>query len=327
MANLYGWQPDPDGVKSILADRDTPVYHVSSSDRKALGVGKTSLRMGTDKKPVVLFDALLPLEPDWNRGAQGIGDCVSWGFELAATLCVATDVMWAGASWAWKGEYATEPIYGGSRVEARGRSRGGWSDGSYGGAAAKWLTKWGALLRIDYSLATSNKEHDLRKYSSNKAKQWGNYGCGGESDKDKLDEVARETPVRRAYLVTSFEDAASAIESGYPVAVCSMQGLGSRDSDGFAPPRGTWAHCMCFSGVRYDKPGLLCTNSWGNSWGTSAPLPGVESNAVKACSAWVDARTCDRMLKQEDSYVLTVIDGLERREIDWSKGWEIHGRN
>ena len=286
--------------------------------------------MGTDTPPVILADALIACHPTWKRDKQGIGDCVSHGFEFGCTVVHAVDIILKRLHWLWNGPYATEPIYGGSRVEARGLrpGQGGWSDGSYGGAAAKWLTKWGALLRQDYSGATGNLEHDLRVYSPKKASQWGNWGCGGQADAEKLDVIAKERPVKSAHLVKSFAEAAASIENGYPVPVCSNQGFGSRGKDGFAPPSGEWMHCMCFAGVRYDIPGLLLVNSWGNSWGTTAPFypanyPHVE---IVKCSAWVKADVATRMLAAwEDSFALAGIDGLKRREIDWSRGWEIAG--
>lgn len=329
MANphMFGWVDDPEAVSAVLADPAVAVSAMTPEDERALGVAATESRMETNRAPIILFDALLPLEPKWKRGRQGIGDCVSWGFELGATLVVAVDIMLNRAPWRWRGEYATEPIYGGSRVEV-GNRRLGRGDGSVGAWAAQWLTKWGAVLRLDYSLATGNPEHDLRKYSAQKAKDWGWNGCGGGADGGKLDAVAKETPVREAKQTTTFAQAAAAIESGYPVPVCSGQGLSQRGTGGWARPQGSWSHCMLFAGARYDKPGLLVTNSWGNSWGTSAPFYPADYPhlSVLQCSAWVDAATCERMLRGGDSFALTGIDGLVRREIDWSRGWDIKGR-
>ncbi len=316
---LCGYKPRPKDAEAIVKDTDVRVYEYSSRQDTSLG----PMRGNT----VLLFDSLLRLAPNWRRGAQGIGDCVSWGYELGCTLLTATDIVLKQKPWEWRGEFATEPIYGGSRVEARGVRAGGWSDGSYGAAAAKWLTKWGALLRSDYSIRTGQEAHNLTAYSSKKAKSWGNYGCGGQRDKNALDEVARETPVKSAYLVRSFEQAAKAIENGYPVVVCSMYGFGSRGADGFAQKRGSWAHCMCFTGVRYDKPGLLLTNSWGNSWGTRAPFyPRDYYPEVKKCSAWISARNATGMLKGGDSYALSDIRGLKRREIKWEELFIMPGR-
>jgi len=323
MSRLFGYTPNPEETEWILSDPDVPVWTMSPGDSAKIA------KQSRDGQPIILFDALRPLHPNWKRGAQGIGDCVSWGFELCCTLATAVDIYVDKEPWAWKGEYATEPIYGGSRAEARGKTTAGYSDGSYGGAAAKWLTKWGALRRVDYSLRTGDPEHNLLRYDAKKAKSWGNYGCGGKNDKSLLDNVAKEYPVKEAYLCTKYEDAVSAIENGWPIAVCSGQGLGQRNRDGFAPPYGSWSHCLACTGVRYDKPGLLITNSWGNSWGLQNPFgPGLDDYwpEVVKCSAWVDANTVERMLRQQDSYIITGVNGLERREIDWSQGWEIGGR-
>lgn len=166
-----------------------------------------------------------------------VHNCVSWGWAHGADVHLA--VLWKlGVSSEWK-PAATEAIYGGSRVEAEGVSFGGWSDGSYGGSAAKWVRDWGLLFRQPYEGV------DLTKYSAQRAKQWGAYGNGGQGDNGKLDAVAKKHPVRHVALVTSFDEAAAAITSGYPVPVCSGQGFSKvRDQDGFARPSGSWAHCF-----------------------------------------------------------------------------------
>lgn len=319
MKNQFGWSPNPEGVAQIVSDPEVPVYEMTGEQLAAMATA------GDDKRPpVILFDALQGLHPKWKRGAQAIGDCVSWGWEMGTTLSVAVDIRLKLRPWVWPGEFATEPYYGGARVEALGNSRGGWSDGAYGGAAAKFGTKWGALARIDWSQRTGNAEHDLRKYNGNKSKNWGNFGCGGADDKGLLDAIAKEFALAEAPLVNSFEKAKAVIESGYPVVVCSNQGLSDkRDSQGFVRGQGVWYHCMTFAGVRYDRPGLLCVNSWGNSWGLENFFPRDYWAEVQKCSAWVDASICDRMLKQEDSYAVCGVTGLKRREIDWTKGWVI----
>ena len=235
---------------------------------------------------------------------------------------MAVDIVLRGQAEQWKGEAATESIYGGARVEASGVRRGGWGDGSYGGAAAKWVRKWGVLLRADYSKKTGNDEHDLRRYSSKKAKDWGNYGCGGQRDDTgdgPLDKIAREHPVKTTSLVVNFEEAAAAISNGYPVPVCSGQGFSSsRDNDGFCRARGSWSHCMLFWGVRFGRrPGLLCANSWGHSVdGTRWPKKMPDS--VAACSWWVDADVATRMLRGQDSFAMSGFEGFKRRQVDWA---------
>ena len=293
--NLCGYRPNRRATDAYVAALPQPEFR-----------GAAPALMRQAQHDTVLYPALFALNPNWRRGSQGIGDCVSWGYELACTLLKAIQIVALSRPEMWIAEVATESIYGGSRVEARGRKTGGWSDGSYGAAAAKWIHDWGVLLRQDYSQQTRNADHNLTTYSAKRAKDWGHWGCGGEHDKDALDLAAREHPVRTVSLVSTFDEAAAALQNGFPVPVCSGQGFSSsRDDDGFCEPQGRWAHCMCFIGVRYgSRPGLLCANSWGRSakgpfWPDDAP------EAITWCAWWVDAEVADRMLAGRDSFALS----------------------
>lgn len=320
MKQFFGWEPDPVASEAILADSQVPVWTMGPEQEDLLGVGEA---WDSQKPPIILFDALLKYIPEWKRGAQGIGDCVGWGNELAASLSASVDAH-TGANWDITVPFSPISIYAGSRVEARGRSTGGWSDGSFGSAAAKWLSTWGALEAKNWSTETGNPDHDLTRYTGDKSKNWGHWGNGGQQDKGTLDEVAKRYKAAEGRQTMTFSQAAKLIESGYGIAVCSNVGLSdNRDNDGFVKRSGIWYHCMCFSGVRYDRPGLLCTNSWGNSWGLKNFWPRAYSPEVAKCSAWLDAALCDHMLGQGDSYAIIGIQGLKRRKIDWSTGWEI----
>lgn len=278
------------------------------------------------KGPTLLLDAVTKLQPDWRRGAQGIGDCVSWAAELCCTINTAVDIVHDGKPWLWKGPFATEPLYGGSRVEARGRDTYSWSDGSTGAWASAFVTEFGALGRHDYSIATGNPDHNLTRYSSEKAKQWGFYGCGGKNDDGLLDNVAKEYPVGECLLVNNVSDARRAILSGYPILACSYHGFTqTRDEDGFCVKRGQWAHAMVICGY-YVTPegreGYIIANSWGKS--NKGPCPYSDNKAIQDCTFAVDARTVDNMLKEwNDCWVWTGVNGLEKRNLDWLNGWEL----
>ena len=62
-------------------------------------------------------------------------------------------------------------------------------------------------------------------------------------------------------------------------------------------------NCMLFSGVNdaSGRPGLQCDNSWGPDWvsGPKGELP------LRDGSFWIDADVCNKMLRQQDSYVLS----------------------
>lgn len=282
---------------------------LATSDRSMVEHGIAAPITNIQRRSVVNHVVhCITVEEDHSFIANGYGvhNCVSWGFAHGADIHLA--IMWlAGDSADWK-PAATESIYGGSRVEARGVQNGGWSDGSYGAAAAKWLRDYGLLFRQQYDGV------DLSTYSAKRAKDWGYYGNGGQGDDGKLDEVAKRHPVRNVALVSTFDEAAAAIQSGYPVPVCSMVGFEmQRDQDGFARASGSWAHCMCFVGVRYgNRPGLLCLNSWGPTWITGPKWPADMPEG----SFWVDKATVNRMLSQRDSFAISGHDGFPFKKLD-----------
>jgi hypothetical protein len=304
----FGYTPDPAATRRFLATLPRPT----------LAQAAPHLLRADDHETVLLYRALYEAHAahfggaQWRVGAQGIGDCVSWGWAHGADICLAVD--WKlGKTSEWR-PAATEAIYGGSRVEARGASRGGYADGSYGGAAAKWVSNFGVLFRQPYP----DLGFDLTTYDRSRAKSWGNFGCGGDGDSGQADQVAKQHPIRQVALVRNFDEAAAAIASGYPVPVCSGQGFSSRrDEQGFCAARGSWSHCMCFVGVRYDRPGLLCLNSWGPSWVGGPKWPEDQPDG----SFWVDKSVADRMLRGEDSFAVSGYEGFPWRDLrhgDWA---------
>lgn len=296
---FFGYDPQPEETAEFVKSLPTPT--LSDADPNLFKA---------DKVDTFLYRALYKAYEakygkKWVPHKQGIGDCVSHGWGVGADIALAVD--WSIGK---TGEFkiaATESIYGGSRVEASGRPTGGWSDGSYGGAAARWVSKWGIVYREEIG------GHDLRIYSPSKAKNWGNYGNGGQDDNGKLDEIAKQHPIPQVTLARNFDEAAAAIQSGYPVAVCSGRGFNStRDSDGFCRPSGSWAHCMCFVGVRYgDRPGLLCQNSWGD-YVSGPKWPEDQPDG----SFWVDASVATGMLSGGDSFAISGADGFKFRDLD-----------
>lgn len=296
----FGYTPDPDGTRQFLSELDKPLFSQAGEEAIRESKGKdTFLYRSAYKAHQAVYG-----QP-WVVGRQGIGDCVSWGF--AHCVWIAQSVDWETGRLANPPPFpATESIYGGSRVEARGKKQAGYSDGSYGGAAAKWLRDWGLIYRQQYP------GHDLTKYSPERAKDWGNWGNGGQNDQGKLDLVAKTHPAKHVALVRNFREAAAAIESGFPVAVCSGYGFRSvRDEQGFCAPSGSWAHCMALISVRYDRPGLLCLNSWGPSWVSGPKFP----DDMPEGSFWIDAKVIDGMLAGEDSFAVGSIDGFGWRDL------------
>ena len=114
----FGYAPNHEETDWILGDPEAPgVYGMGPTDSARMEQSWSA------DSPLLLTDALIALQPNWRRGAQKIGDCVAWGWEVAATIATAVDIVVDKEPWKWTGPYATEPIYGGSRVEARGRTK------------------------------------------------------------------------------------------------------------------------------------------------------------------------------------------------------------
>lgn len=313
--NLTGWIHNPRATEAWL--------NAEENRHPVFGLAAEPLLADEKTGTVVLLDYLLKVHPQWKRGRQGIGSCVGWGFALGADILMAMQSALQRRK--WMGEAATEAVYGGARVEARGVKSGGWSDGANGSYAAKWLQNFGVLIRTDYSVETGNPEHDLTTYDAKREKNWGNYGCGGKDDKGLLDGIARNHSVKTTSLVTSFEEASAAIRNGYPVPVCSDRGFETkqnnkgqflRDKDGFCSPRGSWSHCMNFCGTRDDsRPGLLCCNSWGAS-NAGPRYPETMPDAISDCTFWVDAEVATSMLSRwKDSFALSQFDGFKLQSL------------
>jgi hypothetical protein len=310
--NQFGYVANPRGVEEFLQELPQPMFRDAGAEtvREAKGVD-TFLYRAMYKAHQARYGKQFLV------GRQGIGDCVSWGWMHGIYVSQAID---------WEtGRLpeppllpATESIYGGSRVEARGRPGdgaspvGGWSDGSYGAAAAKFVRDWGVVYRQPQPTGV-----DLTAYSADRAKSWGAYGNGGEDDEGKLDTIAKRHPCAHVALVTTWAEACSAIEAGFPIPVASNQGFASvRDQQGYTAASGSWAHEMCFIAVRYAKNGsradaLLCLNSWGPNWISGPKWPADMPEG----SFWVERPVVERMLSQRDSFAVGSVSGFAWRDL------------
>ena len=300
-----GYTPDPEATKAFLDTLDEPTI------RDAAPELFEQRRVAPDPEGVMLYRPFRKAFAEkygreWICEKQGIGDCVSWGWGHG--IAMATAVEYALGNIDEWDMPSTEAIYGGSRCEARGKTFAGYSDGSYGGAAAKWVHGVGGVAwRRIYSFA------DLTTYDPKRAKEWGAYGCGGKGDNGVADAEAKKFPVVRVAQVKTYAEAKASINAGYPVPVCSMQGFANvRDANGYARAQGSWAHCMVFVGTRADREGLLCLNSWGPNWISGPVYPPDQP----AGSFWCDSQTCDRMLSGGDSFAVSAVDGFKLRELD-----------
>lgn len=303
-----GWVYDPDAVAEVVASAS--IRSLSDAAPHLFGL----VSEGANDAPVFFWDAeqkvLGKVLGSWNQGQ--VGSCVSFGYGRACQDLMLWEIM-SGQPERWPdAEVATEPIYGGSRVEVGGgQLRGG--DGSIGAWAAKWVRDWGVLIRTKYDV--NGQIYDLSAYSENRARQYGDQGVP-----DPLEPVAKLHPVTDVAQVRSAEEVWAALGAGKPVPVCSMQGFTMTLNNGFCEPSGQWAHCMAFRG-RFVHPTrgrcVVVQNSWGNYLRGSRSFQYLDANGQTKTGTLPEGCFCTtlqvagRMAAQGDTFALAGFTGWE----------------
>ena len=323
VGSRFGYLPDPEGTRQFLAELDHPTFGDAGREamREARGVD-VFLYRHVEKAHQKVYG--LPWKC-WNQGDHG--SCVSFAFALGSYTGQSVDFT-QGRMPRPPPEVATEPIYGGSRTAARmppqARNTGG--DGSYGGAAARWIagrckdpTLGGILYRQVYGSV------DLTSYSIPRSIAWGRDGVPLE--------LAREANKVKAVAVAqvrTWEELCAAIERGSPVVLCSTVGYGrwdnrnpTRDADGFLPRQKPWAHAMLCWGVRHQKNGSprdggLIQNSWSERWCGGPKWPHDQPDG----SFWASRTDIQAALDQGDSFAIGGVDGFEWRVLDHGEWFE-----
>lgn len=289
----FGWHQDRASLRAFIRRNQYP--YVSQQNKEILGSGK-------GKKAFLHLAYERVTGRDFVPHDQGAPDCVSHAAALAVDFLAAVQIALHNAPQRWAADAATEPIYGGSRVEIGGYTGSG--GGSTGHWAAEWVNRYGILHRQQYPGG-----FDFTTYSAEKAVEYGRDGCP-----DALEFLAKLHPVKKTAICTSYADLCDLIYNGSPVMVCSNVGFGNgkcrRDSEGFLRRRRKpWFHAMLFGGYddEYRRPGALCFNSWGEEW-VYGPTRGPQPSGT----FWVDADTVDAMLGQGDSFAFSAYVGFPR---------------
>jgi hypothetical protein len=307
----FGYTPNPEGVREFLAELDHPEFKGAAPDVLRNAKGRdTFLFRHADRAHRAVYGR--PFEV-WNQGNHG--SCVSFGWAMGSFVGQAVD--WTEGELSDPPKLvATEPIYGGSRTAGRlpPITFAGYSDGSYGAAAARWVvgTKAGVggiLYRQKYGSV------DLTTYDIQTSKEWGANGVPAA-----LAKQATEHTAQGVALCDSWDSLAAAIENGMPVPICSNVGFATtnvRDADGFLPRGGNWSHCMVVIGIRYKangspRDGALICNSWGQSWVRGGRFP---DDMPEGCF-WADRKDIEAILAQGDSFVIAGVNGWKARDLD-----------
>lgn len=245
-------------------------------------------------EPIVLYKAwrdVLGKYPDYL--AQVNGSCVSMGHGHGNDLLQCVEIALGEAS--DYRETHTEFIYAASREVAGILGR---SDGSYGSAAVKAMTTIGVVSR---EMLGSDGA-----YSGPREKDWGYHG-----PPKKYKELAAPYKLGSAAKVTTWAELVAAVTNGYPVTICSNWGFNSpRDEQGFCAARGTWPHCMCIAGVRFDREGACVLQSWGPKR-PQGPL-GLDQPSF---SFWAERGPIEKILAQDDSWALAKAADFVKRDL------------
>jgi hypothetical protein len=286
-----GWENLPDEVEAIRATLPIPFFKGTPAD------------LVTDiPDHVFLWDAdrkvLGSVLPPKNQGQ--VGSCVSFGTNTAIRRTMLAEIA-NGEAEEFK-DIVEEVTYGGSRVEVGGGRING--DGSVGAWAADFVKQWGVLERGKHG------NYDLSQYSESTCRQFGSKGVP-----DDLEPAVKLHPVKTITQIKSWDEAKKALASGYAIAICSNQGFSmQRNSDGVCKASGSWAHCMALDGYRTDGGEFgHIENSWGPDAHTGPVGPGEPNTA----GFWTAAETIDRMLRQDDSWAFSSVQGFPARKLRW----------
>lgn len=302
----FGYVADPEATREFLRELDRPTFREAGADaiKQAKNVD-TFLYRQLDRAHKAAYGTPWVC---WNQG--NAGTCVSFAFALASQTAQAVD--WSiGRLPKPPQNVATEPIYGGSRTAGRlppiSYNPGG--DGSYGGAASRWISGQckqpnigGILFRKPYGSV------DLTTYSIPLSREWGARGVPLELAKE-----AHQNCAMHVANVTDWESLVASVESGFAVVLCSNVGYGGttvRDADGFLPRGSSWSHAMCVVAVRHAKnageevqrprDGALIQNSWSERWCSGPKWPADQPDG----SFWAERKNVEAALAQGDCWAV-----------------------
>jgi hypothetical protein len=293
----------PDDFGPLCGWLDDPHRHVIAQTLPVIAQAGPNL-VPDPEHSCLLYKCWLELYSDYpDYPAQEIGDCTSFGWGHGHDLLQ--------VAMAFRGEISrddvhrtcTEALYGTGR-----KCAGMWGssgDGCYGSALAQAATTIGL---INYG----NLPDDAgpQEYSGQRAKAWGS----GRGIPEDLKPWKGAYLLGDAAMITTIDEAIAAIQSGYPIPICSRLGFTMmRDSLGFCQVSGQWGHCMCCAGYRADctgRAGFCILQSWGPTQPTG-PL-GLDQ---PSWSFWVDVPTMARILGERDSFAMSATAAFPPHEM------------
>ena len=296
--NQYGYISDPEGASLYAASLPKPTYAEAVPEAMAKTVPvDTFLWRPANAAHIERYGV-----PFTCSNQKNVGSCVAHG--AAHCVYIAACVAWA------RGERDEPPLlvhqgclYGGARVEARGKDGsgtnpvGGYRDGATGWGAAKFLRDFGVVWKKNYpsrDCTTSGVEIE---------KEMGAFGCGGRGDDGRMDAEAKKVPCHYVAQVKTYDELIAALTSGTPVTLASTQGFRrTLNADSVAEPSGTWHHQMVAVGYRTDIPAVAIMNSWGDYITYTAPRWPAD---LPDGTFWAERDVVSRMLAQGDCWAIS----------------------
>ena len=310
-----GWHNDPAAVQQVIATLERRPGHGPA----IFGAAAPSLIDNQNDDPVFFWKAeelaFKKRLASWDQ--QQDGCCVSQGCGRSVQDSLVIDVAAGKAEWPGA-EIATEPIYGGSRVQVGGGQLRG-RDGSVGAWAAQWVHTYGVLPRFLYN--EGGRQYDLRVYDQNRSKQWGDDGCP-----DALIPLAKIHPVTATALLQSADDLWAALGGGKPCSVASNQGFTMQRSEGYCQPSGTWGHQMCFRG-RFIHPSkgksFVLQNSWGDYLHGEDTIQyllngQIQTEQLPQGAFAVTYNVAQTMIAMQDSFAYAGVMGWAPTKLTWN---------
>lgn len=285
MQHLCGWRRDDNAVQDVLSRLPMPRFCDAAPHLAGIGEDKDGVPYLAYKK---LFGKHMPAQK------QDIGSCVSRGYSRGVDYLQCVQII--------MGELEEFKFVSHAAVYGLARERGhmlGGGDGLVGAYAADSVSKDGTVSNND----ANDSDTDDRL-----AKEWGARGCPSN-----IKQLAQNRLVKTVSQVTTPEEARDALVAGHLVPVCSDQGFTmTRDSNGKCSPRGSWGHCMVWTGYRADKRQFLIEQSWGQN----CPDGPLGDKDIPDNGFWVDWDVAARMLSQRDSFVVSAYDGFPALPLD-----------
>lgn len=291
-----GWEFRPDEVAEIVGLQPVGIFEDTAAGQQSDPLpDKVSLHDAA----VSVLGHFLPVR---NQGS--IGTCVPFACTRAVELTMLVAIARGGRFTFPANGLATEPTYGGSRIEV-GKGRLGRGDGSIGAWAAEFVKTWGVAPRQVFPAFNI----DLSEYSIDLSRAWGRSGVP-----DSFEPTLKQHPVQGIAKVTTLDGALRALAAGHAIMECSNRLLNrNRNADGTIGTYRGGGHAQ--TTVGFKKINGRWKFQIDGSWG-SYHTGGLDPDFPCPAGGLVDQDDYEAMLDQGDSFAFSDVVAFPARDYD-----------